>query len=89
MKHEICINIDLEFSSINNAIICNNFDYIEQNIRESEKEENDFMNDVEASKYTGIAKQTLANWRHYGKGPHYYKLSGGPRGRIRYSKKLI
>lgn len=43
------------------------------------------LNDKEASEYLGISKQTLCNWRHLGKGPAYYKMSEGPRGRVRYS----
>jgi len=33
-----------------------------------------FLNDRELSEMTGIARQTLSNWRHRGKGPDYVKL---------------
>lgn len=42
------------------------------------------LNDREAAKYLGVAVQTLRNWRHVGKGPAYYKLTPGPRGRVIY-----
>ena len=50
------------------------------------KNSHHLLNDIEAAAYLGISKQTLANWRHNGKGPAYYKMSEGPRGRVRYSK---
>jgi hypothetical protein len=38
----------------------------------------------EAAEFLGLKRQTLANWRHLGKGPVYRKLSPGPRGRVVY-----
>lgn len=39
---------------------------------------------VQAASFLNIAEQTLCNWRVYGKGPVYHKMSDGPRGRVRY-----
>ena len=49
------------------------------------KKHDKLLNDIEAAAYLGISKQTLANWRHLGKGPAYHKMSDGPRGPVRYS----
>ena len=40
----------------------------------SECTQKKFLNDRELSEMTGIARQTLSNWRHRGKGPEYVKL---------------
>jgi excisionase family DNA binding protein len=32
------------------------------------------LNSVEAAKYLSLSRQTLANWRHNGKGPDYVRL---------------
>jgi predicted site-specific integrase-resolvase len=32
-----------------------------------------FLNDGEAAKLIGVSRQTLANWRHLGRGPAYIK----------------
>lgn len=37
----------------------------------------------EASKYYGVAEQTMINWRHLCRGPEYFKLSTRA---IRYRK---
>lgn len=42
------------------------------------------LNDQDAAIYLGVAVQTLRNWRYVGKGPAYYKLTPGPRGRVIY-----
>lgn len=32
------------------------------------------INEFEAARFLGVAVQTLRNWRHFGKGPVYYKM---------------
>lgn len=44
-----------------------------------------FLKDKEASEIYGIATQTLRNWRHEGKGPHYVKIGSS----ILYDRKSL
>ena len=39
------------------------------------------VNETQGAKILGLKRQTLANWRHLGKGPAYHKIST----RISYS----
>ena len=38
-----------------------------------------YVDDKEASKILGVARQTLCNWRFQQRGPRYSKYSGGGR----------
>ena len=42
------------------------------------------LKETRAAEYLGLAVQTLRNWRHLQRGPVYYKISKGPRGRVVY-----
>lgn len=41
-------------------------------------------NSREAALLLNVSVQTLAYWRHKGKGPKYIKLSDGDQGHVRY-----
>jgi predicted DNA-binding transcriptional regulator AlpA len=46
----------------------------------------DLLNDTQSAEILGIAKGTLAVWRHHGKGPKYVKI--GSNTRYQYSDLL-
>lgn len=39
----------------------------------------ELLTEKEAAKYLNVRPQTLASWRHQGKGPHYTKLGSSVR----------
>jgi len=45
-----------------------------------------YINDVQAAKFMGLKRQTLANWRHKGIGPEHVKINSRC---IRYELKSL
>lgn len=45
-----------------------------------------FFDETQAAAFLGLKRSTLESWRLNGKGPRFYRLGAGKRGRIRYKR---